>query len=226
MSNFLRIFFYTILFVILGIFFGYFTFKMLSFSRTVEVPDLYGKNIVEVNKILSDRGLYLKIEGEDFDSTIPPGNVIKQDIPAGKKIKEKRSIKVIISKGPKIKSIPSLLNETLYDVDSILLQKGLRIGKLIMVHSDLIEKDRVIAQSPAPDEPIKDVITLVVSLGPYEKEYICPDFRGMSLEQAEELIMRLKVKYVIKGTMGIVQSQKPAPGTRLKKDDIISLEVY
>lgn len=226
MNSFLRIFFYLFIFVILGIFFGYLTFKILSFSKTVEVPDLYGKNIVEVNKILSERGLYLKIEGEDFDTTIPPGGVIKQDIPAGKKIKEKRSIKVIISKGPRIKSIPSLLNETLYDADSILLQKGLKIGKLIMVHSDLVEKDKVIAQNPGPDDQLKDLITLVVSLGPYEKEYVCPDFKGMSLEQAEVIIKKLKIKYVIKGETGIVQSQNPVPGTLLKRGDIINLEVY
>jgi beta-lactam-binding protein with PASTA domain len=226
MNSIFKVFFYLLLFLIVGIFFGYMTFKILSFSRTVEVPNLYGKSLVESNKILSDRGLYLKIEGEDFSSTIPPGNIIKQDIPPGEKIKEKRSIKVIISKGPKIRAVPLLLNETIYNADSILLQKGLKIGRVIMVHSDSVEKDKVIAQKPGPNEQIEDQITLIVSLGPYDREYICPDFKGMSIEQAEEILKRLNIKYIKKGTTGFVQLQSPPPGSLIKKGDIISLEVY
>ncbi len=70
-NKIIKVFVYTIVFISLGILFGYLTFKILSFSRSVEVPDLYGKSLLEANKLLTDRGLYLKIEGEDYDNVVP-----------------------------------------------------------------------------------------------------------------------------------------------------------
>lgn len=225
-SNLIKFPLYVIAFIFLGLFFGYMTFKILSFSRTVEVPDLRGKNLLESNRLLTDKVLYLKIEGEDYDSTIPPGYVLKQDIPAGKKVKEKRAIKVVISKGPKVKSIPLLVNETLFNAESLLLQKGLRITKVIMVHSDMIEKDKIIAQKPGTDEPISDTVTLLVSLGPHEKIYFCPDFRDMPFEQANDIIKKLNLQVAVEGTGEIVEAQKPEPGRQIKAGEFVNLRLY
>ncbi|NWF52991.1 MAG: hypothetical protein HXY47_07930, partial [Nitrospirae bacterium] len=52
LTNLIKIPFYMLSFIILGLIFGFLTFKVLSFSRTVEVPDLYGKSPVEASKLL------------------------------------------------------------------------------------------------------------------------------------------------------------------------------
>ena len=69
-------------FTVVVLLFAYITFKLLSFSRTVDVPDLSGKSLVEVNELLSRKGLNLKIEGEDYDSDVPAGHIIRQDLPS------------------------------------------------------------------------------------------------------------------------------------------------
>ena len=212
-------------FILLGLAFGFLTFKVLSFSRTVQVPELYGKSLVEANKILTDKGLYLKVEGEDYDSSIPSGNIMKQDIPGGHAVKERRGIKVVISKGPKVKSIPMLVNKTLTDAETLLIKDGVKIGKVIMVHSDQVDKDKVIAQKPGTDEPVSDNITLLVSLGPYDRIYICPDFKGMPLEQANILIKKLNLNAETEGSGEIIESQKPEPGKQIKSGDIIYLKL-
>ncbi|MBM4146664.1 MAG: PASTA domain-containing protein [Nitrospira sp.] len=225
LHKFIRYPLYIFAFILLGLIFGYLTFKALSFSRTVDVPDLYGKSPLESNKLLSDKGLYLKIEGEDYDSTVATGNIIRQDVPAGKKVKERRGIKVVISKGPRVKSVPMIENETITNAESILLQKGLKIARLIMVHSDIVEKDRIIAQRPGPEEQVKDMITVLVSLGPYEYIYNCPDFKGMSLEQANMLIKKLNLKLLTEGSGEMIGSQKPEPGKQIKTGDTIYLKL-
>jgi len=222
----ITVFLYILIFILLGLIFGYLTFKILSFSRTVEVPDLFGKTLIEANSLLTDKGLYLKIEGEDYSSIVPEGKIVRQDIPAGQRIKEKRSIKVVISKGPKVKSIPLLVNETLLNAESILSQKGLKIGKTIKVHSDIVEKDKIIAQKPSPYEQISDYITVIVSLGPHKKLYYCPDFRGMSCERAQEIIEKLNMKAVIEGEGFSVEGQKPKPGRLIKSGDTIYLKLF
>ena len=217
---------YIITFILLGLFFGYLTFKVLSFSRTVEVPNLYGKTLVESNRLLTSNGLYLKIEGEDYDATVPPGIIMKQDIPPGKKVKERRAIKVIISKGPRVKSIPLLVKETLLHAENLLLQKGLKIGKIIPVHSDIVEKDRIIAQKPRPEEQISDFITVVVSLGPYDRIYHCPDFKGMLFTNAHNTIKRMHLTLAVEGAGEFVQAQKPQPGKEIRTGELIYLKLY
>jgi eukaryotic-like serine/threonine-protein kinase len=225
LPKFIRYPLYIFAFILLGLICGYLTFKALSFSRTVDVPDLYGKSPLESNKLLSNKGLYLKIEGEDYDSAIATGNIIRQDVPAGKKVKERRGIKVVISKGPRVKSVPMIANETITNAESMLLQKGLKIARLIMVHSDIVEKDKIIAQRPGPEEQVSDMITVLVSLGPYEYIYHCPDFKGMSLEQANVLIRKLNLQLSTEGSGEIIGSQKPEPGKQIKTGDTIYLKL-
>jgi serine/threonine-protein kinase len=217
---------YILAFIILGLLFGYLTFKVLSFSRTVEVPDLHGRNLLDANKLVTSKGLYLKIEGEDYDPAVPSGNVIRQDVPAGKTVKERRGIKVVISKGPRVKSVPMLVNETLVSAESLLLRKGLKIAKVIPVHSDVVEKDRIIAQKPGTEEQMSETITVLVSLGPHEKIYNCPDLRGMSAEQAAAIIKKLNLKLATEGSGERVEVQKPEPGKQIRTGDTIYLKLY
>jgi serine/threonine-protein kinase len=225
-SNFMKVLFYMLSFILLGLIFGFLTFQILSFSRTVEVPDLYGKSSVEASKLLREKGLNLKIEGEDYDSSILPGHVLKQDVPGKKKVKEGRGIKVILSKGPRVQSIPVLVTETLSNAEALLIQKGLKIAKVIRVHSNKIEKDRIIAQDPEPTEKVSDYITVLVSSGPHEVIYYCPDFKDMPADEAKELIERLNLKMVTSGSGDRVRAQKPNPKTYVKTGDTIYLQLY
>jgi beta-lactam-binding protein with PASTA domain len=225
MNNFLRIPLFFALFISLGLIFGFITFKILSFSRTVEVPSLASLTLFDANESLSRQGLYLKIEGEDFDPTIQVGRIIRQDIPAGNKVKEKRSIKVVVSKGPRVSSIPSLLHETLSGAETQLIQQGLSIGKIIYVHSDIEEKGKIVAQKPEPDERLSDRITVLVSLGPHEASYFCPDFLNKSIEDAQETAGKLGLKLETKGSGQIVSAQKPKPGTLVKNSETIYVEL-
>jgi len=226
MQKLLRAALYVFSFVLLGLLFGVLTFKVLSFSRTVQMPDLSGKSIVEANRLMTDKGLYLNIEGEDFDASVPQGNIIRQDVPAGNKVKERRGVKVVISKGPRVSSVPMLVNSSLTDAETSLLQKGLKIGKVIMVHSDVVEKDVIIAQKPDVNDHVSDTVTVLVSQGPYEAIYYCPDFKDMPMEQVGILIKKLGLKAVVSGTGETVEAQKPEAGKQIKSGETIYLKLH
>ena len=225
MNNFLKIPLFFALFILLGLFFGFLTFNILSFSRTVEVPALTNLTMLEANEALSKAGLYLKIEGEDFDPAVQAGRILRQDIPAGNKVKEKRAIKVVVSKGPRVSSIPPLVQKLLPDAESLLMEKGLAIGKVISVHSDSVAEGKIIAQKPEPHERLTDMITVLVSLGPHELIYSCPDFLNKSINEARETADKLGLTLETKGTGHIVSAQRPRPGTIVKNADKIFLEL-
>ena len=225
MNSFLRASLFFALFVVLGLTFGFLTFKILSFSRTVEVPAITNMTVIEADKVLGKAGLDLKIEGEDFDSVIPSGRIVRQDVPPGKTVKEKRAIKIVISKGPKVLSLPLLINETSQNAEAILLQKGLRIGKVINVHSDVVQKGVVVAQRPEPDDKLTNVITVLVSAGPHDQAYYCPDFQGKQIEDVRELALKMGLEIETQGTGSHVNIQRPKPGTVIKSSEKLYLEM-
>lgn len=225
MNSFLRAALFFALFVVLGLTFGFLTFKILSFSRTVEVPSIMNMTVIEADKVLGKSGLDLKIEGEDFDSVIPSGKIMRQDVPPGKSVKEKRAIKIVISKGPKVLSIPMLVNETLQNAESVLLQKGLRIGKVINVRSDAVQKGIIVAQRPEPDDKLTDMITVLVSAGPHDQAYYCPDFQGKQIEEVREVAQKMGLEIETQGTGSIVKIQRPKPGTVIKSGERLYLEM-
>lgn len=225
MSGLLRIPLFFALFLLLGLAFGYLTFKLLSFSRTVDVPPLSNMTLLEANEALNKVGLYLKIEGEDYDSSIMTGRIVRQDVPSGNKVKEKRAIKVVVSKGPRVYSVPLIVGRSLAEAEAILLQKGLRTGKTINVHSDSVEKGKIVAQKPEPDERLTDLITVLVSLGPHELTYNCPDFLNKPLDEIKNLAEKIGLLLETKGPGEIVGAQKPRPGAPVRSGDKIYLEM-
>lgn len=209
------------MFIVLGLVSGYLTFMVLSFSRTVAVPELKGKAVVEANEILSKSGLYLKVEGEDYDPVIPTGSIIRQDIPHGNKVKEQRGIKVVISKGSRVMYVPDLVGQTVEEAETAAKKSGLKTNRIIRVHSNTIEKDSVIAQRPIPEEAIKNNLSLVVSSGPYDIILNCPDLIGKSLDEATDISKKLGIKIEATGHGKKVRTQKPKPNALIKTGETI-----
>ncbi len=209
--------------IAIGIVSAFFTLNILSYGKAVEVPALTGKNVVEANSLLNQKGLYLRVEGEDYDVSIPPGYIIRQDIPAMTRVKEGRSIRVVLSKGARFLYVPSFEGKTIDDAEASMAQNRLRPGIISMAHSSTVEKDRVIAQNPRPGESGGDVVNLLVSLGPPDIFYICPNFVGKGIEECKKLSDDMGLKPVITGTGIIVSAQQPVPGSIIKKGDTVEL---
>ncbi|MCL0069009.1 PASTA domain-containing protein [Thermodesulfovibrionales bacterium] len=165
MPRLMKISLYIVVLVIITLATGYFTVKLLNADRIVIVPDLRGKGIVAANIILKERGLHIHFEGEDYDLHIPPGHIIRQDTTPGVGVKKGRKIGVIISKGRMFEYVPNIVGRPIDEVRIMLGEKGMRINRIIYVHSDKVAKDIVIAQRPEPEEKTTGSFSIIVSLG-------------------------------------------------------------
>ena len=87
MNKFIKIPLYIGILFLLGMLAGHLTFKLLSFSNTVEVPELRGKTVAEAVNLLQKKGLHMLGAAEDFDSDVPAGSISRQDIPAASNVK-------------------------------------------------------------------------------------------------------------------------------------------
>lgn len=170
MKKFLKVIIYLIVLLAIGLISGHLTFELLSYGKTIVMPDLIGKNLNEAQKLLSSNKLHLRLDGDEHDVYIPQGHILRQDIPSGNKLKEGREIGIILSKGPRIKDVPDLVGKALDAADALLKDKGLKINKIIYVHSGFAEKNIILAQRPEPHESGGDLFSVIVSLGKLPEE--------------------------------------------------------
>jgi serine/threonine-protein kinase len=126
------------------------------------------KSMIEANDILRKNGLYIRLEGEDYDSYIPQGYIIRQDILPNNSVKEGREIRVVLSKGPRVRYVPDVVGHPLEVAEAVLKEKGIRIGKIIYVHSEKITKNTILAQRPEANEKGGEIFSVLISLGNFE----------------------------------------------------------
>jgi serine/threonine-protein kinase len=154
--------------IIAGFITGYLSLTIFVSGGTTEVPDLTGKDIVQANQLLKERGLYIRIDGEEY-SEVPVGTVSRQSYPPKSKVKKGREIGVVISKGLQFSSFPDVTGISYEEAEKLLNEKGIPIEKVIYINSEKYPEKIVIAQRPEPKESGK-AIKLIVSLGKKEEE--------------------------------------------------------
>lgn len=182
--------FIIVLILIVGVS-AYFTLTLIIKSEdTVVVPDLVGKKVLYVLKILTDFKLNAKIKGSEYSSDIPADHVIFQEPEPGSEIKIGRDVRIIISKGAETILMPNLQGLSIQQARIILEENGLHPGGLSTIYSKNIKKGEIIAQSVSHGGIITRGahVNLLVSRGMRPKAYKMLDLKGLSLEDAIFLI--------------------------------------
>lgn len=209
-----KLLFYSITFIALGVAAAYLFFQIKGFEDIRKVPLLVGKTISEATELLNKEGLFINIEDKMYDEEIEEGHIIKQSVKEGKRIMAGTEIGVIVSKGTELYSMPSFEGQFLKDAKLTLSNLGMRVGKVTLVHSDTVDKGKIIAQRPLPGNIDSNEIYFLVSRGPYDVSYKCPSFVNMTIDDARILAKELGIVLIEKDRGSRVIFQKPeAEGT-------------
>ena len=135
--------------------------------QPVTVPDLTGMTQGEAEALLSGKGLILGTVSQAPDPAIPVGAIRSQNPTAGASVPPATPINIVISSGPAMAIVPSVVGKTQSDAENTLVLARLRTGDIRRRYSSTVPADKVISQSPpantqlAPDSPVD----LVISLG-------------------------------------------------------------
>lgn len=226
-KNLLKYFVYFIIFAAIGAGGAYLFFKMKDVGKADEVPALAGKNIQEAADLLNKGNWSLSITAQEFDENIPEGNIIKQLIAPGEKLRKDSEVGVIVSKGREreIFSLPSFEGQLLDEAKLSLANFGIKIGKVTWVHSDTAEKGVIITQRPMPGSVSTREVNFLVSFGAYDVFYKCPSFVNMPPDEARMLTEKLGLELVEQGEGSKVISQKPEPGAIIRKGDTVEVTI-
>ena len=157
-------------------------------NTTVDVPNVVGKQVSVAKNILEDKHLRVSTS-EVTNPDVPAGQVISQTPGAGEKVKEQRTIHLVVSKGVGDITVPDLSDLTVDQARQRLKDVGLVVGKITQQSVDGKKDGVVIAQSPSGDSKVSKgtTIDLVVNKAKAKKVKV-PNLVGMTIKDARDTL--------------------------------------
>ena len=203
-------------------------------SRGVEtktVPDVVGKTKDQASAVIKGAGLTLGDVTEQYSASVDSGKVISSDPKAGKVIEHTAKISIVVSKGKEPATIPDVTGQSEDEAKKTLEDAGLKKGKVSKDYSDSVAKGNIISSSPiagASGYYKGDSVDLTISKGP-EKVTI-PDVTGKGQDEAKKILeeagLKVEVNKRLGGPFGTVRSTDPAPGSSVKPDSKVTINIF
>ena len=185
--------------------------KLFSSSgEKFECPDFFGKNKSELASFEEDFGLKFSYEygtpSNELLTEIEPGEIYKQNPPAGTLVGADATITVTICNGDlEIIALPNVVGQEASRAQFILIHEGFEV-EVISEYSEDMAEGCVIRTDPAYGSKLApgSKIKLFVSLGVLKEPAEVPDVKRHSLEEAKKLIEQAGFKV---GTVTQVSSE-------------------
>jgi serine/threonine-protein kinase len=126
---------------------------VLSAGRApVPVPDVRGDSYADAQQALTAQHFKVQRAPKDeFDDTIPAGDVIGTDPPIGTNAPYGGTVTVHVSKGPDLIAVPDLSNLTLDEASQALDSRGL----VVTYNGKYHHGDLVVGQNPSPGTKVR-----------------------------------------------------------------------
>lgn len=201
-------------------------------AREVQVPDFTNRTANDATTVASDVGLTLRVDDvRRPDPKVGAGRVVAQDPPAGSTARRQRSVRVWLSAGQRVASMPTLVGETERAAQLRLTQDGLALATVSEIRSHDLPSDVVVAQDPPPKSAAERV-GLLVNRGERGLSYVMPDLIGVNGDRAADILRNRGFRVAVVGSTpypgvaaGIVIRQSPQAGFQIGPGEPISLEV-
>jgi serine/threonine-protein kinase len=154
----------------------------------VKVPNLVGVMYDAVKNSPEYKDFVIEVESTDFSATYDKGVIFNQSPVAGRTVKVGSKIKVSVSGGQKLVTLPNLIGQEMEVVYAQLTQLGLEYT-VAEVFSDSQPAGRLAAMEPGSGSQVaeKSTVKLQISMGPESKVVEVPQLVGLSLEDAKKL---------------------------------------
>jgi serine/threonine-protein kinase len=199
---------------------------------TLRVPDTTGMSAVDARKFLTDAGLAIGKEESRSDPTVPKDAVISTNPTAGTSVDRGQAVDLIISSGPEMVTVPSVVGSGEASAVLTLQDAGFQVDPMITREFNSKYKSGIVFKTdPAEntDAPKGAKVHLWVSQG---TEMAAVPFVG-DLTQADATTqlngLGFSVKVVPKAdsvvAKGSVIDQKPAGGAQAAKGSTVTIYV-
>jgi serine/threonine-protein kinase len=201
---------------------------LLGEPAEVRVPDVIGLRESQARDQLEEAGLNAEVERRN--NREPRGTVIDQDPAANERVEEDSTVQLVVSRGPRQVTVPSLEGLTEEEAVAALDDANLRLGEVTEETSDDVEEGLVIEQNPAPEErvDIRSEVDIVLSSGP--ELVVVPSLFGLTEDAAiaelEEVGLEAASEFApSEEPEGTVFGQDPEEGTEVEPGSTVVIVI-
>lgn len=213
----------------------YFWFNFFVRGKSLPTPNLVGKSVVEARAICSDLGVMLNVDpgARRNSDKVPAGYVAWQNRTPGATsfIKRGTNIRVELSAGPLVLTVPNLTGQSAGTAVLRLSQQNLRIGNLAYADvgaSGIVASDPPVGTVVAAQTPV----SFLVSVPAQPRSYVMPDLIDHELDEARPYleghglhITTVKFEEYPGIRDGIIIRQFPVRGAAVSARDAITVVV-
>ncbi len=154
-------------------------------ANIVTMPDILNVEVSECVDMLTDLGLKTDISEHRVDENVPKGHIISASIDAGEKLKKGYTVKLVVSDGGELVSVPKLTGLTEEKAVELLKREGFEIGEIKKEYSKK-PLGYVISQEPSEGTMmhVGTIVDFSVSKGEEQKGVYVPSLSGITLKEA------------------------------------------
>lgn len=200
-------------------------------AKEVVVPNVVNLPLSQAETQLNEAGVKYEVTRQNSVDVVLD-SVISQDIPGGTTIKNSRKVTLVVSDGPLVKELISVVGTTQAQATLTLTNENYKIGTITQEYSADVAAGTVISQEPLAGTQVAEgtAINLVISKG--KDTAVITNFTGMTLTDVKAKLAELELKtgkisyaYSDVYAENIVMLSDPSMGTEVKKGSSVNLTV-
>jgi serine/threonine-protein kinase len=199
------------------------------------LPDVTGMSITDARTAFAGVGIGIEIAGEEPTPDLPEGTVLAQTPSSGSMVKKGRRVKLIISAGQEMVSVPAMVGFSQRQAELRLREAGLKTGTFNWAVDDSMQFANVLVYS-VPSEgslvPKGTRINLFFSRGAQANVVFVPQLLGLNLDDAQYVADSVglnisKIDFAVNLVLlpNTVMWQSAPPGSKVEIGSPIELKV-
>ena len=206
------------------------TVKVVVTKGAMVVPNLVGLNQSEADSALSAVGLELNGVSQEYSQDAKKGIVTSQSPPAGSQVSEGSSVSIVVSKGPELVSVPTVIGLS-QEVATQQLQAVGLMAEVEETSSSTEEAGTVLSQNPEGGSEVPKGSTVTIEVATEPDTATVPDVIGDLESDARQGIIDAGFEPVIiyeltsPANVGRVLGQAPVKGTKAEKGSQVTIRV-
>jgi serine/threonine-protein kinase len=199
--------------------------------QQVAVPNVEGQDPDAARAAVSGAGLLVDLRQEPSD-VAQTNKVTRTDPGAGVQVAERSRVTIFVGTGPASVAVPALSGKTVAEAQTLLEQRGLKLGEQTSQEtSESSQVGKIIQSTPAAgvDAPGGSAVAVVV--GAKQTTVAVPDVTGQTEAEAKQTLSQSGFTQVQTqqvdggGTAGTVVQTNPSAGTKVAPGTTITLSV-
>ncbi len=216
-----------------GFIFGYFTLDFFIQKQEITTPNVIGKSLQESVKILSNKGLSLKLLREQEDSDLPEGIILDQIPVFAKKIRSNQHVFVTVSKKPPAIKTPDFFGKN----HSFITQDSLKdcIQTQVFWVKSFYPSGFCFAQYPLPGQKLENTkLAVYLSVGS-NSLYVVQNVKGKIVSEVQKRLEKENIKTDVFHAKPVdenhvckdcrVIDQKPMPGSIVNLNKTLHMQL-